>query len=256
MIGRAYMLIKKFLVLITTMCVFLVALSFSGVNTHADYTNILPTYTTNNNGTYPTHSWQSSDSNQTDVINHQGGTSTGWDNNTGWSGDPTDTTNSYIKYGTDTSNPDFAIRKYAKETDTPGLYDLYLNVRGNQQQDIKPIDIVLVVDMSGSMNSSVNGGTDRVGAVRRGINDFLTTIQNAGLSNYVNVGVVGFSSPGYVGGRYGPGYVKTDLGSVSDRHKNAINAMLNDDFGGEHLLSRESIKVPKCWLMILAVIRK
>lgn len=232
MIGRAYMLIKKFLVLITTMCVFLVALSFSGVNTHADYTNILPTYTTNNNGTYPTHSWQSSDSNQTDVINHQGGTSTGWDNNTGWSGDPTDTTNSYIKYGTDTSNPDFAIRKYAKETDTPGLYDLYLNVRGNQQQDIKPIDIVLVVDMSGSMNSSVNGGTDRVGAVRRGINDFLTTIQNAGLSNYVNVGVVGFSSPGYVGGRYGPGYVKTDLGSVSDSHKNAINAMLNDDFRG------------------------
>lgn len=230
MIGRAYMLIKKFLVLITTMCVFLVALSFSGVNTHADYTNILPTYTTNNNGTYPTHSWQSSDSNQTDVINHQGGTSTGWDNNTGWSGDPADTTNSYIKYGTDSNNPDLAIRKYAKETNTPGLYDLYLNVRGNQKQTIKPIDVVLVVDMSGSMNSSVNGGTDRVGAVRRGINDFLTTIQNAGLSNYVNVGVVGFSSPGYVGGRYG--YVKTDLGSVSDSHKNAIKAMLNDDFRG------------------------
>ena len=232
MIGRAYMLIKKFLVLITTMCVFLVALSFTGVNTHADYTNILPTYTTNNNGTYPTHSWQSSDSNQTDVINHQGGTSTGWDNNTGWSGDPADTTNSYIKYGTDSNNPDLAIRKYAKETNTPGLYDLYLNVRGNQKQTIKPIDVVLVVDMSGSMNSLVNGGTDRVGAVRRGINDFLTTIQNAGLSNYVNVGVVGFSSPGYVGGRYGPGYVKTDLGSVSHSHTNAINNMLKGDFKG------------------------
>ncbi|WP_225368155.1 VWA domain-containing protein [Lactiplantibacillus pentosus] len=226
------MLIKKFLVLITTMCVFLVALSFTGVNTHADYTNILPTYTTNNNGTYPTHSWQSSDSNQTDVINHQGGTSTGWDNNTGWSGDPADTTNSYIKYGTDSNNPDLAIRKYAKETNTPGLYDLYLNVRGNQKQTIKPIDVVLVVDMSGSMNSLVNGGTDRVGAVRRGINDFLTTIQNAGLSNYVNVGVVGFSSPGYVGGRYGPGYVKTDLGSVSHSHTNAINNMLKGDFKG------------------------
>ena len=214
------------------MCVFLVALSFTGVNTHADYTNILPTYTTNNNGTYPTHSWQSSDSNQTDVINHQGGTSTGWDNNTGWSGDPADTTNSYIKYGTDSNNPDLAIRKYAKETNTPGLYDLYLNVRGNQKQTIKPIDVVLVVDMSGSMNSLVNGGTDRVGAVRRGINDFLTTIQNAGLSNYVNVGVVGFSSPGYVGGRYGPGYVKTDLGSVSHSHTNAINNMLKGDFKG------------------------
>lgn len=232
MIGRVYMLIKKFFFLMTTLCAFLITLSLGAINTSADCKNISPVYTTDSSGTYPTNKWHLTDHNQTDVINPQGGTSARWDNNASWSGDPRDTTNSYIKYGTDTSNPDFAIRKYAKETHTPGLYDLYLNVRGNQKQTIKPIDVVLVVDMSGSMNSSVNGGTDRVGAVRRGINDFLTTIQNAGLSNYVNVGVVGFSSPGYVGGRYGPGYVKTDLGSVSDSQKNAINAMLSGDFQG------------------------
>ena len=226
------MLIKKFLVLITTMCVFLVALSFSGVNTHADYTNILPTYTTNNNGTYPTHSWQSSDSNQTDVINHQGGTSTGWDNNTSWSGDPTDTTNSYIKYGTDTSNPDFAIRKYAKETHTPGLYDLYLNVRGNQKQTIKPIDVVLVVDMSGSMESN-RWGTNRAGAVRTGVKNFLTSIQNAGLGNYVNVGLIGFSSPSYSYFGGNPGYISVGLGKAGNtNHQQAINNALSPTFHG------------------------
>ncbi|WP_225425931.1 SpaA isopeptide-forming pilin-related protein, partial [Lentilactobacillus parabuchneri] len=210
------MLIKKFFFLMTTLCAFLITLSLGGINTSADYKNISPVYTTDSSGTYPTNKWHLTDPNQTDVINPQGGTSARWDNNTSWSGDPRDTTNSYIKYGTDTSNPDFAIRKYAKETHTPGLYDLYLNIRGNQQQDIKPIDIVLVVDMSGSMNSENNGGTDRVGAVRNGVKNFLTTIQKAGLGSYVNVGVVGFSSPDRYGMNYN-GYVSSPIAPVSDQ---------------------------------------
>ncbi|WP_270777790.1 VWA domain-containing protein, partial [Lacticaseibacillus paracasei] len=76
----------------------------------------------------------------------------------------------------DPNNPDYQIRKYAKETNTPGLYDVYLNVKGNTQQNVKPVDIVLVVDMSGSMESNSNH-TNRAGAVRTGVKNFLTSIQ-------------------------------------------------------------------------------
>ncbi|WP_440311373.1 SpaA isopeptide-forming pilin-related protein (plasmid) [Lactiplantibacillus plantarum subsp. plantarum] len=224
------MLIKKFFFLMTTLCAFLITLSLGGINASADYKNISPVYTTDSSGTYPTNNWHLTDHNQTDVINPQGGTSANWDNNTSWSGDPTDTTNSYIKYGTDTSNPDLAIRKYAKETNTPGLYDLYLNVRGNQKQTIKPIDVVLVVDMSGSMESN-RWGTNRAGAVRTGVKNFLTSIQNAGLGNYVNVGLIGFSSPGYIGGN--SGYISVKLGKAGNAsQQQAINGALSPRFHG------------------------
>ena len=67
------------------------------------------------------------------------------------------------------NNPvDFALRKYARETETPGLYDVFLNVRGNVQNPIKPVDIVLVVDMSGSMEGA------REGAIKQGVKSFLS----------------------------------------------------------------------------------
>ena len=164
--------------------------------------NIAPEYTTDaTKGTFPTNSWQPVG--QTNVINHQGKERNfaNWDGVTSWNGNPSDTTHSYIQYGE--KQTDFAIRKYAKET-SPGLYDVYLNVKGNKQQAIKPVDIVLVVDMSGSMErSQSNGWNDRAGAARDGVKNFLTSIQNAGLGDYVNVGLIGFSSPGYIGGQLG-----------------------------------------------------
>lgn len=171
--------------------------AFSSIN----YSNIAPEYTTDaTKGTYPTNSWQPAG--QTNVINHQGNKERNfatWDGVTSWNGDPSDTTHSYIQYGE--KQTDFAIRKYAKETSKPGLYDVYLNVKGNKQEDIKPVDIVLVVDMSGSMESSQsNGWNDRAGAARNGVKNFLQTIKDAGIGDYVNVGLVGFSSPGYVTG--------------------------------------------------------
>ena len=191
--------------------------------------NIRPTYQTDANGTYPTNSWQVTG--QQNVINQHGGDQvSGWDNNTIWNGDATDTTNFYLKFG-DPNNPDYQIRKYAKETNTPGLYDLYLNVKGNTQQNVKPVDIVLVVDMSGSMEKKNNGRTDRAGAVRTGIKNFLTSIQNAGLGNYVNVGLIGFSSPGYIGGRLG--YIRVGLGKAGNTsQQQAINGALSQWFQG------------------------
>ncbi|MFS7391263.1 SpaA isopeptide-forming pilin-related protein [Carnobacterium maltaromaticum] len=198
--------------------------AFSSIN----YSNIAPEYTTDaTKGTYPTNSWQPAG--QTNVINHQGNKERNfatWDGVTSWNGDPSDTTHSYIQYGE--KQTDFAIRKYAKEASEPGLYDVYLNVKGNKQQDIKPVDIVLVVDMSGSMESSrSNGWNDRAGAARNGVKNFLQTIKDAGIGDYVKVGLVGFSSPGY----------KTNLtvpiGKVSDtRHINEINSKLNQKFEG------------------------
>ena len=206
----------------------LTGLVTSGSSVVTATANIRPTYKTNANGTYPENSWQVTG--QQNVINQRGGDQvSGWDNNTIWNGDATVNTNSYLKFG-DPNNPDYQIRKYAKETNTPGLYDVYLNVKGNTQQNVKPVDIVLVVDMSGSMESN-RWGTDRAGAVRTGVKNFLTSIQNAGLGNYVNVGLIGFSSPGYIGGK--SGYISVKLGKAGNAsQQQAINGALNPRFQG------------------------
>lgn len=178
-------------------------------------------YTNDSNGIYPTASWQPTG--QTTVINHQGGFGTQVDGNKSWSGDPSDTKNSYLKFGADQNKPDYAIRKYARETSTQGLYDVYLNVKGSAQQDIKPVDIVLVVDMSGSMEKR----TGRAEAVRQGVKNFMSSISQAGLGKYVNVGLVGYSSPGR-------GYrnEKVGMASLSDAHQNQINDALSGAFNG------------------------
>ena len=206
----------------------LTGLVTSGSSVVTATANIRPTYQTDANGTYPTNSWQVTG--QQNVINQRGGDQvSGWDNNTIWNGDATVNTNSYLKFG-DPNNPDYQIRKYAKETNTPGLYDVYLNVKGNTQQNVKPVDIVLVVDMSGSMESN-RWGTDRAGAVRTGVKNFLTSIQNAGLGNYVNVGLIGFSSPGYIGGK--SGYISVKLGKAGNTsQQQAINGALSPRFQG------------------------
>jgi hypothetical protein len=206
----------------------LTGLVTSGSSVVTAAANIRPTYQTDANGTYPTNSWQVTG--QQNVINQRGGDQvSGWDNNTTWDGDATNTTNSYLKFG-DPNKPDYQIRKYAKETNTPGLYDVYLNVKGNTQQNVKPVDIVLVVDMSGSMESN-SSGTNRAGAVRTGVKNFLTSIQNAGLGNYVNVGLIGFSSPGYIGGE--SGYISVKLGKAGNAsQQQAINGALSPRFQG------------------------
>ncbi|MGG0922086.1 SpaA isopeptide-forming pilin-related protein [Leuconostoc suionicum] len=186
--------------------------------------DITPQYTSNSTGVFPTNSWTIPGQNT--VINHQGGdASNGWDKNSSWNGDSSDTSKSYLKFGTDTSNPDYQIRKYAKETSTPGLYDVYLNAKGNKLKVYKPIDIVLVVDMSGSMNPESNGGTDRITAVKNGFSDFFKQIKNSGFAQYVNVGLVGFSSPDKFG-MNAQGYVTGPI-SRSDNQDN-INDILNN----------------------------
>ncbi|WP_349550165.1 SpaA isopeptide-forming pilin-related protein [Leuconostoc pseudomesenteroides] len=194
--------------------------------------DITPQYTNNSSGISPTNSWTIPGQNT--VINHQGGdTTNGWDKNSSWNGDSSDTSKSYLKFGTDTSNPDYQIRKYAKETATPGLYDVYLNVKGNEVKNIKPIDIVLVVDMSGSMEPNNNSTkSNRAQATRDGVKQFLQAIKDAGIAQYVNVGLVGFSSPGgYVTGSNG--YLEVGMQSLSTSGQiEQINKTLSPTFSG------------------------
>lgn len=189
--------------------------------------NIVPQYTTDATGIYPTNSWIPA-GNQT-VINHQGNVNATnqWDGNKSWSGDPSNRSTSYIEYGGTGSAAQFAMRKYAKETATPGLYDVYLNVRGNDQKNIKPVDIVLVVDMSGSMEP------DRAAAVRSGISSFLQQITNAGIGDYVNVGLIGFSSTRYDSVTPGTGYLSVPMNKVSNKEQiSALNNAISPTFKG------------------------
>lgn len=189
--------------------------------------NIVPQYTTDATGIYPTNSWIPA-GNQT-VINHQGNVNATnqWDGNKSWSGDPSNKSTSYIEYGGTGSAAQFAMRKYAKETATPGLYDVYLNVRGNDQKNIKPVDIVLVVDMSGSME------TDRAAAVRSGISSFLQQITNAGIGDYVNVGLIGFSSTRSDSVTPRTGYLSVPMNKVSNQDQiSKLNNAISPTFKG------------------------
>lgn len=153
-----------------------------------NYVNIEPEYIDDSSGIYPKVGWQPT--NNQNVINHEGRLPQAQDWSTGsqWDGNPENKTSAYIQYPGKMNAEDFAIRKYARETTTPGLLDVYLNVRGNTQNPIKPVDIVLVVDMSGSM---VNEGREE--AVKDGVKSFLSSISGTAYDKYVNVGLVGYS---------------------------------------------------------------
>lgn len=171
-------------------------------------------YTTDDQGTYPKANWQPTGN--TNVLDHQGNKngSNQWDGINSWDGDPNDRTHSYIEYGGTGNQADYAIRKFAKETTTPGLFDVYLNARGNVQKDITPLDLVLVVDWSGSMNDN-----DRIGEVKIGVDRFVDTLADSGITDKINMGYVGYSSEGY---SYSNGAVQ--MGSF-DSVKNQVKSI-------------------------------
>ena len=52
-----------------------------------------------------------------------------------WNGDLDDLETGYTKYKDEDGNEIADIRKVAKETDIPGLFDVYLNIRGKTKPD-------------------------------------------------------------------------------------------------------------------------
>ncbi len=188
-------------------------LSFPAVTVSTNQT-ISTEYTTDDQGTYPKANWQPTGN--TNVLDHQGNKngSNQWDGINSWDGDSNDRTHSYIEYGGTGNQADYAIRKFAKETTTPGLFDVYLNARGNVQKDITPLDLVLVVDWSGSMNDN-----DRIGEVKIGVDRFVDTLADSGITDKINMGYVGYSSEGY---SYSNGTVQ--MGSF-DSVKNQVKSI-------------------------------
>ena len=80
------------------------------------------------------------------------------------------------------------------------------------------------------MSGSMQGAKET--AVRQGVSDFLSTIQNTDYADYVNVGIVGYSSPGnYVTGA--SGYITVPIDKVSsESHVKSINQALAPQFSG------------------------
>lgn len=198
-------LVRNVCVLLLIICLLFPLLGQS-VQAYGD--NIEPVYTTDDTGTYPTASWKPTG--QENVINHQGGTVSGCDNNTNWSGDPSDTTNSYLKHG-NVDDPDFMIRKFARETATPGTFDVFLNVRGNSVRQEKTVDVVFVVDTSGSM-----GDSERLANTKEGIKGFINSVTTAGLGDNIRAGLVSYSSEAHK---------KVELGTVSSNAESLKNAV-------------------------------
>lgn len=98
---------------------------------------------------------------------------------------------------TDVSNPAFRISKYATQTNTPGRFNVSLTVQGNKPSDQQPapLDIVFVIDRSGSMQRNHN----RAGQLQDGLEktmDQLVREQESGkLKGKLQLGLVGFSNP-------------------------------------------------------------
>ncbi|QDK71156.1 vWA domain-containing protein [Lactococcus protaetiae] len=101
--------------------------------------------------------------------------------------------NTWIQYGT-MSQPEFDITQFAKETKTPGLYDVFTHVKGYRHVLTKPLDVILVSDFSASMDSQ-----SRMNYWRGAVNEFSNLLTNyEGVrADDVRVGHVAFGSKVY-----------------------------------------------------------
>lgn len=170
------------------------------------------------NGVYPTKAWAFKDN--TNVKNHIGGNSqeNKLYSNTGVV-DVVD--NTWLDYGANKSDPDFRIRKYAKETDVDGLFDVQLDIEGNSVEESEPMAIVLVLDYSQSMRNS------RVENMKTGVENFLKDIKAAGYGDLVSVGVVGYS------GGADPLF-KVPVATINKNLTTIVNAMNRNPSGYTH----------------------
>lgn len=161
----------------------------------SNYNNKMPIYSPpNETGTYPAVAWSPSGQ-ETVVRNHQGGRENeiGWDGNTGWNVANDDRTKSYIHYGVAKDNSSIALRKYAKATKSNDLFDMRLNVRGDIYYD-PGIDIVFLLDNSGSMKNQINGqGKKKKESAVNALRTLTTELAKISIGDNIRIGAHIFS---------------------------------------------------------------
>ncbi|KPG71746.1 SpaA isopeptide-forming pilin-related protein [Enterococcus sp. RIT-PI-f] len=149
----------------------------------ANYPNIDITTKSDESGDYPDPSQPEG----TTVLNPVGG-----DNDTGLSSTADDTWLDYYVNGTvrEEGDADFAIRKYAEETGTEGLFNIFLEVKGNalNSDTAQPVDIVIVADRSGSMKEN-----KRLTYLKEGVESFVKAIKEHNLEEVIHMGYVSFA---------------------------------------------------------------
>ncbi|GBG96125.1 Cna B-type domain-containing protein [Lactococcus termiticola] len=197
----------------------------NSLSPRADNPVIQPRYATDEDRADAENSWTLQG--QEDVVNHTGNTAPGSHDflasSTGVNpvGLEDNFTSHYITY----PNEDYAMRQFARQTSTPGLYDVFTNVRGNQlrQDEQEKISIVLVADHSASMNDQT-AGHNRMYWLNYAINNFtssLTSIMEAsGMSpDMVRIGHVAYGS-----GIYDTGSRFVNIGNFNSDQQRLLNS--------------------------------
>ncbi|WP_205271947.1 Cna B-type domain-containing protein [Lactococcus taiwanensis] len=180
----------------------------------ADTSVIVPNYATGEERAHPNNSW--AQAGQDDVINHTGNTSDGLDDfvtSPGIASEKSDFINNYITY----SNRAYAIRQFAQETSTPGLYDVYTNIRGNQTVDVRPMSIVLVSDHSSSMADN-----NKMALLDAAIENFADTLSNYVRTNRIDPDRIRIGHTAYGNGVYTTGARYVPLGNYSTDQTNLL----------------------------------
>ncbi|WP_407894166.1 SpaA isopeptide-forming pilin-related protein [Lacticaseibacillus sp. N501-2] len=102
------------------------------------------------------------------------------------------------------TDPAFRISKYATQTGTPGRFNVTLTVQGAKPADKAPdpLDIVFVIDRSGSMyreipdsNSLFGPSTTRAADLMKGMDAALQQLGQKNIAGKLQIGMVGFGSP-------------------------------------------------------------
>lgn len=187
------------------------------------YNPLIPEYIEDSTGKYPIDPIPYGKT----VLNPIGGNSTMDDKKNGWSTDIEGQWINYFAKDSEREDSDFSIRKYARETNTQGLFDVFLEVKGNviDSSTAQPVDIVLVADRSWSMTQD-----NRWTNLKNGVQSFMETIHDNGLDDVIHMGYVSFAdSSSTSGGDIGTKSI--EIGKLDNTQKNAINNELSKRSG-------------------------
>ena len=191
-------------------------------------TVIQPNYADDEERAHADNSWAID--NQTDVVNHTGNPVSGanvFEASMSNTGDENNFSTNYINYNGGQFGPDYSIRQFARQTTTPGLYDVFTNIRGNKQRSFEPLSIVLISDHSSSMETVVDGHS-RMYYLDQAIENFVDTIQTVMTENGMDQDLIRVGNVAYGNTLYNSGTRYVPIGNMSTNATLLKNATPTD----------------------------